>query len=112
MSGGPVRFTSPVSLLAWESHQLDKPVAILVHDGATVRSTRGRAGRRAARRTAGGADAPAAARRVRGAGAPARRGIGAADVAGVRRPALDGALRPARDRQDDARAAGGRARER
>src|SRR5512132_3637370 len=95
MSGRAVRFTSTASLLAWESHLLDKPVAILVHDGAPVRPTRGRACRRAARRPAGGAHAPAAARRVRGAGAPARRRLRAEDVAGVRRAALDGALRPA-----------------
>ena len=64
-------------------------------------------------------DGPLAARmrprdagRVRRPGAPARRGLGAAHRDRVRPAALDGPLRPAGDRQDDARADDRRARRR
>src|SRR5829696_3129749 len=100
-----VWFTSMASLLACESHLLDKPVAILVHDGATVRPARERACRGGARRAAGRADASAPARGVRRAGAPTGRGLRAAHRARVRRAALDGALRAAGHGQDDAGAA-------
>ena len=69
---------------------------------------RGAAARRAARR----ADAPAHARRLRRAGAPARARLGAADRDRVRAAALDGPVRPAGHRQDDARAHDRRARRR
>src|SRR3954454_15344299 len=105
-----VWLTSVASLIASRAPRLDKTAAILVRSGAALRPPGGRARRRARRRPAGRADAPADARGVRGAGAPARRGLGAAHLARVRPPALDGALRPAGDRQDDARAARGGAR--
>src|SRR3954451_7500042 len=102
-----VWLTSVASLIASRAPRLDKTAAILVRSGAALRPPGGRARRRARRRPARRPDAPADARGVRGAGAPARRGLGAARRARVRPPALDGPLRAAGDRQDDARTACG-----
>src|SRR4051794_3588270 len=105
-----VWLTCVASLIAARAPRLDKTAAILVRSGAALRPPGGRARRRARRRPARRPDAPADARGVRRTGAPARRGLGAADFAGVRPSAFDGPLRAAGHGQDDARAACGGAR--